>query len=73
MISQNAITQNTYMEDLINDFPAVIPILVRYGVVCIECGEPVWGTLGEALDRAGIKQIEDRQTLLAELQDMTRL
>jgi hypothetical protein len=73
MMEQNAITQNTLIEDLAADFPAVIPILVRYGVVCIECGEPVWGTLGEALDRAGIKKVKDRQTILAELQDMTRL
>jgi hypothetical protein len=72
MIPQNAITQNSLIEDLVTDFPTVIPILVRYGVVCLECGEPVWGTLGEALDRAGIKKIEDRQTILAELQDMTR-
>jgi hypothetical protein len=72
MSQQNAITQNSFIEDLVADFPAVIPILVRYGVVCLECGEPVWGTLGEALDRAGIKKVEDRQTLLAELQDMTR-
>jgi hypothetical protein len=72
MIEQNAITQNSYIEDLVADFPAIIPILVRYGVVCIECGEPVWGTLGEAFDRADIKNIETRQTILAELQDMTR-
>jgi hypothetical protein len=61
------------MEDLVTDFPGIIPILVRYGIVCLECGEPVWGTLGEALNRAGIKNTEDRQTILAELQDMTRI
>jgi hypothetical protein len=72
MIEQNAITQNSLIEDLVADFPVVIPILVRYGVVCLECGEPVWGTLGEALDRAGITAVGDRQTILAELQDITR-
>ena len=72
MMAQNTITQNTLIEDLVSDYPAVIPVLVRRGIVCIECGQPVWGTLGEALDRAGIKKVADRQTLLAELQDMTR-
>jgi methionine synthase II (cobalamin-independent) len=72
MTEQNAITQKTLIEDLVQDFPEVIPTLVRHGVICIECGEPIWGTLGEAMERAGIKNRDDRQTLLAELQDMTR-
>jgi len=56
------------MEDLVRDYPQVVPMLVRRGVVCIQCGEPVWGTLWEALQRAGI---EDQDFMLKELDKMT--
>ena len=56
------------MEDLVRDYPQVVPMLVRRGVVCIQCGEPVWGTLGEALQRA---EIEDQDFMLKELDKMT--
>lgn len=36
-----------YIEDLVKDHPEVISPLAELGVVCIECGEPVWGTLEE--------------------------
>jgi hypothetical protein len=28
------------------------------GIVCIQCGEPIWGTLEELALRKGITQIE---------------
>jgi methionine synthase II (cobalamin-independent) len=62
------ITQDILMEDLVRDYPQVVPMLVRRGVVCIQCGEPVWGTLGEALQRAGI---EDREFMMNELAKRT--
>lgn len=65
------ISEDVYMEDLVRDHPEAVAVLVRHGVVCIQCGEaerlppgPVWGTLGEALDRAGIG---DRVALMAEI------
>lgn len=36
-----------YIEDLVKDHPEVISPLAELGVVCIACGEPVWGTLEE--------------------------
>ena len=62
------ITPDILMEDLVSDYPQVVPLLVRRGVVCIQCGEPVWGTLGEAIERAGL---EDREFMLNELDKMT--
>ena len=64
------ITLDMTMEDLVQAFPRVVPILVRHRVVCIQCGEPVWGTLGEALQRAGI---EDQDLMINELDRMTTL
>jgi methionine synthase II (cobalamin-independent) len=64
------ISPDTLMEDLVREHPQVVPILVRRGVVCIQCGEPVWGTLGEALQRAGII---DQDSMMTELDKMTAL
>lgn len=48
------ITLETYIEDMVKEHPETVTLLIRRGVVCIKCGEPVWGTLGEAMDRANI-------------------
>ncbi|MBU0520107.1 DUF1858 domain-containing protein [bacterium] len=58
------ITKDTYVEDMVRDYPKTVSILMRRGVVCIKCGEPVWGTLGETLDRAGK---DDQEDIIAEL------
>ncbi|MFH1861870.1 MAG: DUF1858 domain-containing protein [bacterium] len=50
------ITRDTYIEDLVKEYPQTVAVLLRHRVVCIQCGEPVWGTLGETLTRAGISE-----------------
>ncbi len=58
------------MEDLVRDHPSVVPALVRRKVVCIQCGEPVWGTLEEALLRSGIRDPAEQQSVLIELEEI---
>ena len=41
---------NIYIEDLVNDYPEVVSPLAELGIVCIACGEPVWGTLNELIN-----------------------
>ncbi|MEA1973847.1 MAG: DUF1858 domain-containing protein [Candidatus Cloacimonadota bacterium] len=36
------------IEDLIEILPASIDYLMKEGIRCIRCGEPIWGTLEEA-------------------------
>ena len=42
------------VEEVVRDFPAAVGLLRREGVVCIQCGEPVWGTLGEVIEQKGL-------------------
>ena len=44
-----------YIEDLVKEHPEVISHLAEMGVVCIACGEPVWGTLEELVNSKGLK------------------
>ena len=43
-----------YIEDLVEEHPEVISPLAELGVVCIACGEPVWGTLEELVNSKGL-------------------
>ena len=41
--------KETWMEDALRDFPHVSSFLRERGVICVMCGEPVWGTLEEVI------------------------
>lgn len=52
------ISLDIQIEDLAVKYPAAVGFLTRHGVRCIRCGEPVWGTLGELLEKEGITDPE---------------
>ncbi len=47
------IAKNIYIEDIVNDHPEVISPLAELAIICIACGEPVWGTLEELVNKKG--------------------
>ena len=61
-----AIDPDISVEDLVRQIPEASAILRRFGIVCIQCGEPVWGTLRQA---AAEKGIHDLSEILAALQE----
>jgi len=56
---------DTTIEELVRQNPDASSILRRFGIVCVQCGEPVWGTLRQA---AAEKGIHDLSEVLAALQ-----
>lgn len=64
MTREKRISSDIRVEDLALDYPEAVGFLVKQGVRCIRCGEPVWGTLGELLEEAGIA---NPQSLIDEL------
>jgi len=58
------ISLDTQIEDIATAYPEAVGFLIRCGVRCIRCGEPVWGTLGELLEETGI---ENPDALVIEL------
>ncbi|MFC1561397.1 DUF1858 domain-containing protein [candidate division KSB1 bacterium] len=42
-----------YVEELVASYPKSVKILMDEGIVCIRCGEPVWGTLRELVEKKG--------------------
>ncbi|MDP8228248.1 MAG: hypothetical protein P9M15_02205 [Candidatus Electryoneaceae bacterium] len=53
------ITSDMYVEDIAEKYPSAVRILTELGVICIQCGAPVWGTLEESIERTGldVKQV----------------
>ncbi len=54
------------IEDLVNVLPASVKYLSEKGIVCIACGEPVWGTLEEAAREKGMEK-EEVENLVRDL------
>ena len=52
------IDKNIYIEDLVREYPEVISPLAELGIICIACGEPVWGTLEELVDKKGLNNLD---------------
>lgn len=46
------------VEVLVERHPQAVSFLQKQGIICMKCGEPVWGTIGEAIERKGL-EVED--------------
>jgi hypothetical protein len=51
------ITGKESIEELLEKYPDIVKFLLNKNIVCIECGEPVWGTLEEVLKGTNVKDI----------------
>jgi hypothetical protein len=47
------------IEDLVRQKPDASVVLRRFGIVCIQCGEPVWGTLRQVAAEKGIHDLAE--------------
>jgi methionine synthase II (cobalamin-independent) len=53
------ITPATTIEEIVEEYAELVRPLREYGIKCIACGEPVWGTLKENARLKGIENIEE--------------
>ena len=63
------ITPETTIEDLVTQVPDAVGYLMKKGIKCIACGEPVWGTLGQAAVEKGFSE-RDIEAFVADLRAM---
>ena len=52
------ITRDMTIEELVRALPEAVRYLSQQGIVCIMCGEPVWGTLAEVAREKGKSEAE---------------
>ena len=52
------IEKSILIEDLVEKYPELVGPLKDEGIVCLACGEPVWGTLAEQAEEKGLTDID---------------
>jgi len=68
-IKKMEITKEITIEELTEIVPESVKYLMEEGIRCIVCGEPIWGTLEEAVMEKGFKE-EDLVRFVNELQEI---
>jgi methionine synthase II (cobalamin-independent) len=63
------ITKDIYIEELVNHYPFSVRFLSEKGIKCIACGEPIWGTLEEAMQEKGFLA-KELETVIFELNQL---
>ncbi|MCX7894447.1 MAG: DUF1858 domain-containing protein [Thermoanaerobaculum sp.] len=53
------LTPQITIEELVERLPQAPAVLRRFGIVCLQCGEPVWGTLEEVARAKGITDLSE--------------
>ncbi|MCD6161729.1 MAG: DUF1858 domain-containing protein [candidate division Zixibacteria bacterium] len=53
------------VEELLENYPGINRLLMKKGIFCLQCGEPVWATLGELAKEKGL----DEDKITAELNE----
>lgn len=52
------IHKDILIEDLVTIIPESVSYLMKRGIKCIACGEPIWGTLADATKEKGFGEKE---------------
>lgn len=63
------ITENIYIEELVEILPDSVQYLMEEGIKCIACGEPIWGTLEEAANEKGFGK-DEIERFVSELNEL---
>ncbi len=66
MTDNTEITAESRVEEIVEKHPKAVGWLVHKGIICVVCGEPFWGTLGELMEN---KNIRNPEKLLRELDE----
>lgn len=64
------ITKEISIEDLVKEDPASVSYLMRKGIKCLACGDPIWGTLEEAAKEKGFND-EEIEGFVKELESLS--
>jgi len=51
-----SITKDIQIEDLVEKIPESVSFLREKGIVCVVCGEPVWGSLKDLATQKGLSE-----------------
>jgi methionine synthase II (cobalamin-independent) len=53
------LSEHSLIEEIVDTYPELIRPLREKGIVCIRCGEPVWGTLKQVAEEKSIENLDE--------------
>ena len=53
------ITEKTSIEEIIEKNPSVSRIFIQYGLPCVTCGEPFWGSIEELAKQNHFEKLDE--------------
>lgn len=62
----SVLRKDMFIEDLVREYPEAVRPLAEAGLVCVACGEPLWGTLEELAREKGFQDLDN---LLSKIND----
>ena len=63
------ITKEIEIEDLVKEIPESVTYLMKKGIRCLRCGEPIWGSLESAALEKGFSP-KDIEMFVEELNEL---
>ena len=55
---EEKITLDSTVEEVVTLYPSTVQIFFKYGIPCIACGAPIWGSIGENAKKYQVKDVE---------------
>ncbi len=59
------VSKDMWIEEILDKFPQSQEFLSKKGIVCVMCGEPVWGTLEEQMEEKNFTWEKMNKTIQA--------
>lgn len=66
----NKYSKDVLIEDLVREVPDAVEYLMKKGIRCLRCGEPIWGTLESAAREKGFSE-SDIDTFVTEINKLS--
>ncbi len=57
----NKIEASISVEQLVENYPLSVSFLREFNIICVLCGEPVWGSLKELMESKGFTEEQQHQ------------
>jgi len=54
----NKITKDMTVEEVLEKFPQMVEVFMKFNVPCLVCGEPLWGTIEEVAKKYNVDLAE---------------
>jgi len=70
-MSEKLITKEMWVEEVLDKYPTAQEFLSKKNIVCVMCGEPVWGSLEELMQDKDFSD-EEIDTIIKELNEFIK-